>query len=511
MKESILELLGHPDKFSEILERLSDQPNARETFMSTLEEVSRDILTGAGVDEKVVAKFAGGEPVVSPESIDVESFRRAQDWAVEVFGTWDARSATVALASLIETNVDATTLVQNEVIETIGFVPGNVSSKSAPENTPWLAPTLEDFTKKSWAELTSQEQRRITRHFAWSPAMPAESFEDLRLPHHRAEDGAVVFHGVEECASVVGLLLEGNDQRAALGHLKSHYEQYGKTAPWTSVEKTVLSVPMWNVEVSIDPVVSMEGRWILSKSGQVLPVETVVQKCAALGECTDQARAEIESALLLSGVVLENTTPTFVVLAFRVGDESLPELQLRTLDEAVQTLDGLDRIAETYSLDEAQTGLVRSRVEYVRDFLSADADTAQSVYESVEDIPAVCPLDTAQLYRLYKGRNDESYLATLVGIVRIKNATTEEIRKAKNYAVFSEAVLLRFLENTSAEAPETTESDDTDPSTRVEEETPYERIPNPAPTPTGTGVTASSKGTTDSRTRQVRNRVYRVR
>src|SRR5690606_26465620 len=77
-----------------------------------------------------------------------------------------------------------------------GVVPEDVSRKKAPEDEPWGAPDLEDFTDKSWDELSDDEKRRIAGHFAWAPEMPPERFTDLKLPHHRPSDGAVVLRGV---------------------------------------------------------------------------------------------------------------------------------------------------------------------------------------------------------------------------------------------------------------------------------------------------------------------------
>jgi hypothetical protein len=81
--------------------------------------------------------------------------------------------------------------------ETLGYVPKNVSDEKASEATAWSKPSLTDFTDKAWEDLSDTEKRHIAGHFAWSKDNPPESFGDLKLPHHRAQDGAVVWSGVK--------------------------------------------------------------------------------------------------------------------------------------------------------------------------------------------------------------------------------------------------------------------------------------------------------------------------
>ena len=63
-----------------------------------------------------------------------------------------------------------------------GVSPENVSMETADEDEPWEAPNLEDFTDKSWDELTDTEKRRIAGHFAWAASMPPEKYGDLKFP-----------------------------------------------------------------------------------------------------------------------------------------------------------------------------------------------------------------------------------------------------------------------------------------------------------------------------------------
>lgn len=118
-----------------------------------------------------------------------------------------------------------------------GVAPEDVSRKKAPEDEPWKAPTLSDFTDKSWDELSDTEKRRIAGHYAWAKAMPPEKFGDLSLPHHRPSDGAVVWRGVANAAARLPQTdIPDEDVPKVQAHLGSHYRQFGRTPPWEEQE-----------------------------------------------------------------------------------------------------------------------------------------------------------------------------------------------------------------------------------------------------------------------------------
>ncbi|HEY8415330.1 MAG TPA: HK97 family phage prohead protease, partial [Thermaerobacter sp.] len=96
----------------------------------------------------------------------------------------------------VPANPDALALAAKGLFVEKGVVPGDVSREKAPEDTSWSAPTLSDFTDEAWDDLSVDEKRRIAGHFAWAASMPPENFGDLKLPHHRPSDGAVVWRGV---------------------------------------------------------------------------------------------------------------------------------------------------------------------------------------------------------------------------------------------------------------------------------------------------------------------------
>lgn len=114
-----------------------------------------------------------------------------------------------------------------------GVVPKNISKSKADENVKWSAPTLSDFTDKSWNELSDDEKTKIAEHYAWAKAVPPENFGDLKLPHHQASDGKVVLSAVENAAA----RLDQTDLPSGIvdkvkSHLTAHYHQFDKKAPW---------------------------------------------------------------------------------------------------------------------------------------------------------------------------------------------------------------------------------------------------------------------------------------
>ncbi|MCL6443920.1 MAG: Clp protease ClpP [Alicyclobacillus sp.] len=145
-------------------------------------------------------------------------------------GTLDAS----AVASRSRLNIAGVTNIAGTLISVQnGVVPSDVSEKLAPEDTPWEVPTLKDFTDKSWGDLTDQEKRHIAGHFAWAAEMPPAKYGDLKFPHHRPSDGAVVWHGVANCAARLDQAdIPEEDKAKVRAHLEHHYEQFGKTPPW---------------------------------------------------------------------------------------------------------------------------------------------------------------------------------------------------------------------------------------------------------------------------------------
>jgi len=110
------------------------------------------------------------------------------------------------------------------------------ATEMAPEDTAWSRPTLGDFTDQPWEELSAAEKRRIAKHYAWAAAMPPERFEDMKLPHHRPEDGAVVWRGcVGAAGRMMGADIPEGDMPGVRRHLAAHYKQFDREPPWENM------------------------------------------------------------------------------------------------------------------------------------------------------------------------------------------------------------------------------------------------------------------------------------
>lgn len=167
-------------------------------------------------------------------------------WHEEVRGEGEAREVITIYDEVellevslvpVPSNPEAVALARDIARALIrGVVPGDVSEKTAPEDEPWSRPNLEDFTDRGWDELSRDEKVRIARHFAWAPQMPPERYSDLKLPHHRPKDGAVVWRGVVAAMAALlgargGVDIPEEDRPRVYAHLAFHYAQFGKEPP----------------------------------------------------------------------------------------------------------------------------------------------------------------------------------------------------------------------------------------------------------------------------------------
>ena len=129
-----------------------------------------------------------------------------------------------------------TLAIKGETVELKGVVPRDVSKETAPEDTPWSAPTLADFTDTPWDELSAADKRAIAGHFAWAPKMPPDRYTDLKLPHHDPKTGQVVWRGVAAAMAALlgargGVDLPAEDVPRVYAHLAAHYRQFNREPP----------------------------------------------------------------------------------------------------------------------------------------------------------------------------------------------------------------------------------------------------------------------------------------
>jgi len=121
----------------------------------------------------------------------------------------------------------------------LGVVPKHPWRYSKDAGASWSKPDLGDFTDKSWGELSDKEKRSIAGHYAWAPQNPPERFTDLKLPHHRPKDHAVVWNGVRAAMAALlgargGVDIPAGDKRAVYNHLAAHYKEFDKVPPKVS-------------------------------------------------------------------------------------------------------------------------------------------------------------------------------------------------------------------------------------------------------------------------------------
>jgi hypothetical protein len=185
----------------------------------------------------------------------------------------------------------------------LGAVPNNPSGyKKAEMNTPWSKPNLEDFTDKSWDELSDQEKRKIASHFAWSPKMPPNTFSDLKLPHHRPSDGAVVWNGVRAAMAALmgaigGVQIPSADKRKVYSHLAAHYKEFDKTPPnFEALEEALelLSDFALNIDEKTDSSMEVELQEKITKLEE--QVKDLTAKLSEANSKLNEADAKLNEA-----------------------------------------------------------------------------------------------------------------------------------------------------------------------------------------------------------------------
>ena len=122
---------------------------------------------------------------------------------------------------------------ENDAQASKGVSPRNVSEQTAPIDESWSRPTLGDFSDEPWEDLSTGERRKIAGHFAWATAAVPDAFGDMKLPHHRASDGYVVWRGVVAAAGRLDqTAFPSEDMGAVKRHLANHFKEFDREAPW---------------------------------------------------------------------------------------------------------------------------------------------------------------------------------------------------------------------------------------------------------------------------------------
>ncbi|MBC7128398.1 MAG: DUF2213 domain-containing protein [Thermoplasmatales archaeon] len=140
-------------------------------------------------------------------------------------------------------NAEKKEIVEEKEKVEFGVVPDNPEKYDKVEDEAWEAPQLKDFTDKSWEELTNEEKKEIASCFAWMPKNPPDRFTDMKLPHHRAKDKAVVWRGVVAAMAALmgargGVDIPEEDKKRVYQHLAAHYKEFEKEPPEFGKEVT---------------------------------------------------------------------------------------------------------------------------------------------------------------------------------------------------------------------------------------------------------------------------------
>ena len=235
---------GGPPELENVLGRVVEIHRSPEALDVVVEFADADINPRADQAYRMVkAGFLNGVSISFwPKRWHTETITRevdGQSWSEEVIVYDESELAEISLVPL-PSNPNALALVRSMAraaeLEVRGVVPRDVSRKTAPEGEDWKKPTLSDFTDQPWGELSDAQKRRIAGHYAWAASMPPERFGDLKLPHHRPSDGAVVWNGVRAAMAALlgargGVDIPDTDRRKVYDHLASHYRQFDREPP----------------------------------------------------------------------------------------------------------------------------------------------------------------------------------------------------------------------------------------------------------------------------------------
>jgi len=233
-----------------------------------------------------------------------------------------------------------------------GVVPSNPSNyRKASEDTSWEKPRLEDFTSKRWDELSDAEKRRIAQHFAWAPKMPPNAFTDLKLPHHRPSDGAVVWNGVRAAMATLmgargGVDIPAADKRKVYSHLAAHYREFEKEPPEANFAKS-------------DFALNTEGSELNNKGG--LSMEEIEKIKADLKKEYEQKLEEVKQEFAAKVNELEELTELraeIIAIYPEVDRDFLKSLNREQLEKYKADLE--KRMVETQSTEKSRDNAAKA-------------------------------------------------------------------------------------------------------------------------------------------------------
>ena len=218
-----------------------------------------DFIRQELLEHSIVPVPANPEAIVEARGLlGAEAMQPLIDWCEKTLDTWQQiagapveRAAVESVyTTLTPTSIPvgvtitasssaepATTPSEERLTQsTKGVSPRDVSRRTAPQDAEWARPIMADFTEEAFDTLSAADRRRIAGHFAWAEEQPPAQYQQLKLPHHRAEDGWIVWRGVTSAMAALlgargGVQIPDEDRRAVYDHLASHYEQFDTAPP----------------------------------------------------------------------------------------------------------------------------------------------------------------------------------------------------------------------------------------------------------------------------------------
>jgi HK97 family phage prohead protease len=215
-----------------------------------------------------------------------------------------------------------------------GVSPRDISTNRADATDKWESPQLSDFESDEWETLSASQRQLVSGHYGWAADVPPKSFSDLKLPHHRPSDGAVVFLGVAEAAGKIAQAgIPAADVAAVKAHLRRHYNDFDRPIPSSIAstapenEKDRISVELSTAHAFKVAEVDDFDHWPLSDDVRELAavcsadeLDVAAQQVAA---CRNDAKAEEKLQVWLErkhAPAIDNQEKAMYEIDERIGD-----------------------------------------------------------------------------------------------------------------------------------------------------------------------------------------------
>lgn len=252
----------------------------------------------------------------------------------------------------------------------MGVVPKHPWKYGKDEKSAWEKPRLQDFTNKAWDELSDEEKRNIAGHFAWAPENPPERFTDLKLPHHKPGNHAVVWNGVRAAMAALagargGVQIPNEDVPKVYSHLAAHYKEFDKEPPELKEDEN----GMWFIAMPDEDVEKVEENETAAPDAVEQNEET--QEMGMDSEKEEKEKVELESEITEKATV--EVTPCDLA-AYEKEIEQLNE-KLKIAEATIEKLNAeLEKVkAELREYKEKERGdVVKEIRKYVEDFEPGD-------------------------------------------------------------------------------------------------------------------------------------------